>query len=193
MGKLPGHGRFRAGRPVPVWRRGGPVPGWRAAAAGALAAGLVGLTACGGSSPGSASSGQPASYQQMVAYAQCIRSHGAPEFPDPVQVPSGGWGFLSSPGSGVDGPGVPAAEKACQKLAPKQVPFSVSFQRKMRTMLLKLATCMRAHGITNFPDPVINSNQISIAWHPNPQSPQDQAAQKACQAYRPAAQGSGGK
>ena len=30
---------------------------------------------------------------EAVAYSQCIRSHGVPNFPDPVQTPSGGYGY----------------------------------------------------------------------------------------------------
>ena len=44
--------------------------------------------------------------------------------------------------------------------------------------------CMRSHGITNFPDP--NSNGVisgAISDGVNPNSPQFQAAEKACQKY----------
>jgi subtilase family serine protease len=70
----------------------------RAGALAALAAVTV-LTACGGSpssSAGSAPAGS-AAYRADLAFAQCMRSHGAPDFPDPVpggsftvNVPSAG-------------------------------------------------------------------------------------------------------
>jgi hypothetical protein len=154
------------------------------------AAGLAVLTAaCGGSggSPiASATTAKPATYQQEIAYAQCIRSHGAPEFPDPVQDQFGSWVFLSTPGSGVNGPGVPAAENACKKLAPPQVGLTPQELQVVLAEALKHTSCMRAHGITNFPDPVTDDGGISISLHGlDPNSPQFQAAQKACQQYQP--------
>jgi hypothetical protein len=156
----------------------------------AVVAGLAMVTAaCGGSggSPNASSTAGPATYQQMVAYAQCIRAHGAPEFPDPVQDQFGNWAFLSTPGSGVNGPGVPAAEIACKKLQPKQAVLTPQERQEAVAQLLKLATCMRAHGIANFPDPVSNSDDIGINLHGlDPSSPQFQAAQQACKQYQPA-------
>ena len=60
---------------------------------------------------------------QLVKYAQCMRAHGVPNFPDPhttsggIGVPSGFTFDLS--GSGIDGksPQYQAAAQACQSLA----------------------------------------------------------------------------
>jgi subtilase family serine protease len=56
----------------------------RAAALAALAA-IAALTACGGSpsSSGGAASTQSAAYRADLAYAQCMQTHGVPDFPDP--------------------------------------------------------------------------------------------------------------
>jgi hypothetical protein len=161
----------------------------RIAALAVAAAGLAAATAaCGGSggSPSaSATTAGPATYQQMIAYAQCIRSHGAPEFPDPVQDQFGHWVFLSSPGSGVNGPGVPAAENACKKLRPIGDKLTAQQQQEVVSQALKLAVCMRAHGITNFPDPSTSQGGVTIDLHGlDPNSPQFQAAQQACRQYR---------
>ena len=65
----------------------------RAAALAVVAAAAVLTTACGvvhvpfGSSGGSAPTGS-ATYRADLAYAQCMRAHGLPGFPDPS--PSGG-------------------------------------------------------------------------------------------------------
>ena len=77
-----------------------------AAALAAAAAAALLATGCGvvhihvGSSGGAASTGSSA-YQQELAYAQCVRSHGLPDFPLPS--PSGAAGFsrhmTASPGS----------------------------------------------------------------------------------------------
>jgi hypothetical protein len=60
---------------------------------------------------------------QLVKYAQCMRAHGVPKFPDP-QTTSGGIGVPSGitfelSGSGIDGksPQYQAASRACQSLA----------------------------------------------------------------------------
>jgi hypothetical protein len=55
---------------------------------------------------------------------------------------------------------------------------------------LKLAECMRTHGVPNFPDPKIQTSGhgVAIAIGGNgvdPNAPQFQAAQKACKAYQP--------
>ncbi len=51
---------------------------------------------------------------------------------------------------------------------------------------LKFSDCMRSNGITNFPDPT-SSGGIDISSNSgiDPQSPQFQAAQKACRKYFP--------
>jgi hypothetical protein len=51
---------------------------------------------------------------------------------------------------------------------------------------LELARCMRAHGITNFPDPSASGAiQLAPGSGLNPQSPAFQAAQAACKKYAP--------
>ena len=57
----------------------------RAAALTAVAA-VVALTACGGSpsSSGGSASPQSATYQAELAFAQCMQTHGVPDFPDPA-------------------------------------------------------------------------------------------------------------
>ena len=91
---------------------------WRAAGLAVAAAVAVLATACDvvhvhfGSSGGSASTG-PATYRAELAYAQCMRAHGLPGFPNPN--PSGG------PGINVrmnpNGPGA-RANDACKHLLP---------------------------------------------------------------------------
>lgn len=52
---------------------------------------------------------------------------------------------------------------------------------------LKFASCMRAHGVPNFPDPTAGGGGIEIAPGSglNPFSPSFQSAQKACKAFAP--------
>jgi hypothetical protein len=59
--------------------------------------------------------------RQMLAYADCMRGHGVPRFPDP-QVAPDGWPDFGEigPSTGVNlsSPQVKAAQKACHKLLP---------------------------------------------------------------------------
>jgi hypothetical protein len=113
-----------------------------AVAAAGLAAATAACGASGGSPNASATTAGPATYQQMIAYAQCIRSHGAPAFPDPVQDQFGHWVFLSTPGSGLNGPGVPAAENACKKLQPNEVVLTPQEREEALAQLLKFSECV---------------------------------------------------
>jgi hypothetical protein len=151
----------------------------RAGALGLVAAVAVVATACGGS--GAPSSASSPSFAQELALAQCIRSHGMPGFPDPS--PSGG--FSLTPGI-LDRPQLNAAYGACRHLLPGGGPSlgqveaqAQQGQQKALLLELKLARCMRSHGVPNFPDPTstgLNLNGSGI----NPQSPQFQAAMSTC-------------
>jgi hypothetical protein len=157
----------------------------------ALAAGIALLTsACGGSSStgstGSGSTTGPSTaYQKALAYAQCIRAHGAPDYPDPNSqgqfvIPNG-----SSNSSFVHVSA--AALKACQSLLPPsmaQGPPRGSQGAKATSQGLKFAACMRSHGEPDFPDPAANGS-ITLPSGMNAESPQFQAAEKDCQSLMP--------
>jgi hypothetical protein len=133
------------------------------------------LAGCGGSSntgvaqlstghsntSGSAESGGPpaesrASAQgKIVAYAQCMRSHGVSSFPEPVEgririVPSSG----IDPGSAQ----FQAADGACRSLLPgggkggKGQQTEAERQQQVKDKVA-FAGCMRSHGVPTFPDP----------------------------------------
>jgi hypothetical protein len=54
--------------------------------------------------------------------------------------------------------------------------------------LLKFSQCMRDHGLTNFPDPTSQGDiEFQNVGKNNPNSPQFQKAQKACQSLMPGA------
>jgi hypothetical protein len=54
--------------------------------------------------------------QQMLKFAQCMRSHGVPKFPDPK--PGGALSLGSKAGVDPNTPAFQAAQKTCQKLVP---------------------------------------------------------------------------
>jgi hypothetical protein len=145
----------------------------------------------GSSSP--SESGAP-TQQKMVAYSQCMRTHGEPEFPEPTE---GHLALRSEDHNGhvsgisPESSQFKAASKACERLAPNggKAP-SPAEQTKMQEKALKFSECMRSHGVPNFPDPEFHSgggNSIRIGGKKggpggiNPNSPQFQGAQKACQ------------
>jgi len=122
-------------------------------ACGAMVAASAVLAACssGGSqlAAGSAGAGQGRSPDaQTAAIVQCYRTHGDPTFPDPVYDPSDGrWHFATSPGS------APASTRqACQHLFPA-ANASPPVPQAQFQQLVRLAQCIRQHGVSNWPDP----------------------------------------
>ena len=143
-------------------------------------------TAQSSASAGSSSSGQSGPTQaQLLTYAECMRSHGLSDFPDPVPSPLGGYGFHVhiSPGSDLDpnSPRYQSAEKACQKDVPPSIANVTPAQ--MAANALKWSECMRSHGEPDFPEPngqgLIKITNTTGIMDPN--SPQFQRAEKACQ------------
>jgi len=137
-------------------------------------------------SAGSSSSGQSGPTKaQLLTYAECMRAHGISDFPDPVPSPLGGYDFHVhiTPGSDLDpnSPRNKSAQKACQK----DVPSSIAnvTPAEMAAQGLKWSKCIRAHGEPSFPDPngqgVIKITNATGIMDPN--SPQFQRAEKACQ------------
>ena len=110
----------------------------------ALAACAIALAACGSSSkPRSSGSADP----QALKYADCMRAHRVPNFPDP-----GSGGALPNPAL----PAFRAAEKACAKLQPIGMHLggpAAPSAAELRAALA-FARCMRAHGFRQFPDPL---------------------------------------
>jgi len=158
----------------------------------AIAASL-GLAACGSSGSGAPGSAVKAS--DFLAYAQCMRAHGVPNFPDPSSNGGGGLQIQQSQraGSGpslkvngvsVDAPAFQSAMRSCQSKLPnggRPPPLSAA----RRAAMLRFSQCMRDHGVTNFPDPTFSSKggvriDFGASSGLNPSSPTFQAAQKAC-------------
>ena len=122
------------------------------------------------------------SRSELLKFTACMRSHGVPDFPDPDA--QGGISIRAHSGSDLDpqSPGFQAAQKSCAKLMPGGN-LTPAQQAQARSQALRLSTCMRAHGIPDFPDPS-TSGGIEIRMHPgsdlDPSSARFQAAQKAC-------------
>ena len=135
---------------------------------------------CGGSSSSTSStSAQSANSNQLVKYAQCMRSHGLPDFPDPV---NGRLELKATQGGDLDpsSPAFQAAQRACKSLAPAGLGSAPSPQRQAQ--LLRVARCMRAHGVPAFPDPSFSGGVFALKLPRgiDTRSPQFQAAIQAC-------------
>jgi hypothetical protein len=160
----------------------------------AVAALAVLTAACSGGtgSGGSASQPRPShppGWQQYHAYTRCMRSHGAPFWPEPTEVPAGVWDnpntykITAQILAAEHGSGWRAALSACQRLAPSQLPYTAAQVSALRSQLRRLAACVRTHGITHFPGPVAGpygAGFPSPGPGVSPASAQFQAAQQAC-------------
>ena len=129
-----------------------PRTGPRRSAAGLLTALLAGTAllaaACGGGSVGGAGSSP---YAKALAYVQCMRSNGVPNFPDPRQF-AGGNVKLAIHGT-PSTPKVRSALNACGHLLPAGRAQVEQETRQQLADELSFARCMRSHGVGDFPDP----------------------------------------
>jgi hypothetical protein len=126
-------------------------------------------------------------YQVQLDYAACMRSHGEPSFPDPV-LTGQSVRFGAGPNIDQDSPRFVSANTTCKRLVPDGGTPSPAQIQAMIAQMVKNAECMRAHGVTNFPDPTVNVPGMLAGFSLkglDPNSPQFQAAQKACQRLAP--------
>jgi hypothetical protein len=129
-----------------------PKPACRPALPITLAVLALALAACGSSTQtgtGSGSGSVPG-----LRYAQCMRAHGVPNYPDPGGAASG----PSFAGSGLDvgSPAFKAAQQACAKFA-VGLPGAPNLSASRRRALVAFAKCMRANGVPSFPDPLLTA------------------------------------
>lgn len=81
-----------------------------------------------------------------------MRANGVRDFPDPSP---GSAAFQVGPAV-VSSPAFHAASAKCQRYMGGQAGFQTNPSRQTMAKLLRIATCMRAHGIHQFPDPLYN-------------------------------------
>lgn len=138
-------------RPRRIWP-----PGARTATAILVTASFALLaTACDSSSHSSASA-QSTNTQKALAYSGCMRSHGVSGFPDPTdsgQVPK-----VSLQQLGVSRSSFLASQTACQGLLPISDQSSPGQDQKVLPALFSFARCVRANGVSNWPDPLAESD-----------------------------------
>jgi hypothetical protein len=163
-----------------------------------LLAAAVGLAACGSSGSTSSTAGEltaASKYHSALRFAQCMRSHGVPSFPDPSangrgglqiqQNSSGSSGSVTVDGVAVNAPAFESAMQACRSVLPNGGRPTAAQSAKLRSQALAMARCMRSHGVPNFPDPQFQNGGAEVGIRIggtgiNPRSPAFQAAQRAC-------------
>jgi hypothetical protein len=158
----------------------------------------------GPSSTDSPHAGGSAASPSAVAYSNCIRSHGVPDFPDP-----GSGGILPKTDAqrlGVSNSQLQAAQRACQHVLPTADSLQQQAQQcflagncpqalvqQILTAGRKFARCMRSHGVPNWPDPSLDSegrpafNLVPVGiTHSETHSPPMTAKIQECQRLDPA-------
>jgi hypothetical protein len=141
------------------------------------------IAACGASGSPSSAAGTGSGDALALKFADCMRSHGVPNFPDPGR-PVGG------PGSGINehSPAFKSAEKACGEPSGHSAAPPPTESDKLAAFAW--AKCMRKHGVPNFPDPTLSQPSgnafdyrgiiFSVGPGLDPQSPAFKQAQAAC-------------
>ncbi len=131
------------------------------AATGAVLA-LVGCGSSGNQDTTSSSNGGPKSAQTFAAaafkYAECVRRHGVPDFPNPQIVNKPGVHAIRQavPQSVGESPQFKMAQSACKGILP--VPENGGAANAAEAhihaqTILAFARCLRSHGVPDFPDP----------------------------------------
>jgi hypothetical protein len=120
------------------------------------------VAGCGSSSPTSPSASNSANQltqgqlaQYAFRFADCMRSHGAPSFPDPASHPHGIKPSLSPNAADTRSPAFQSAATACKHLLPGgALPTQSEVHSPAQiAAFVAFAHCMRSHGFPSFPDP----------------------------------------
>jgi hypothetical protein len=106
----------------------------------------------------------PSAQDKAVKFAECIRAHGVPHFPDPNAKGEYVFGIDVTPAvwrKAVD---------ACKALEP---PGALSGKRspKQQSDALRFAECVRENGVKDFPDPVNGDPLIDTTKIPSSNKP----------------------
>lgn len=110
-----------------------------------------------GAQAGATSTGRSA-YTQALAFANCMRAHGVPSWPDPNSFGGFDKSKVAPPQLRVGASQAQSADRACTHLLPNGLggrPTQAGVQQ-IRAQALRFAQCMRDHHIAAFPDPDSN-------------------------------------
>jgi hypothetical protein len=137
-----------------------------AALAIVLLAGSIGA-GCGASAPSGTGTGDnkgATGQAKAVRFAECIRAHGVPHFPDPDAKGEFVFGIDVSPAVWQQ------AVDACKRLQP---PGALSAERSpgQQQASLRFARCIRDHGVEDFPDPADGEPLVDTTRIPSTDAP----------------------
>jgi hypothetical protein len=121
-------------------------------------------TPSGSGAEGSGTSTSATGQDKAVKFAECIRGHGVPHFPDPDAKGDFVFGIDVTPAVWQK------AVDACKALEP---PGALSGKRspKQQSAALRFAACVRRHGVKDFPDPVNGAPLIDTTHIPSTDAP----------------------
>jgi hypothetical protein len=136
----------------------------RVTASIAIAATSVLVAACGSGTRRSTHHTGTAASLDAIRFSQCMRRHGLSDFPDaivgqglPIEHEADGSVDIVANGSAepISGPAYNRAIGACGAYLPTLVGNGVgpSTGARMQDAMVQTATCMRRHGVPNYPDP----------------------------------------
>jgi hypothetical protein len=118
-------------------------------------------------------------------FSACMRKHGVTNFPDPNG--QGAITFHSGMGIDPNSPAFRSARTVCDTLLPNGGQPTPAQIAKNQKELLAFSTCMRAHGLKDFPDP--SSGGLRIHVQPgsdlDPNNSTFRNAQQACKGLLP--------
>jgi hypothetical protein len=100
----------------------------------------------------SSNTSQPAHRDAFLAFSECMRSHGVPNFPDP----SSGGGIHLGSGMNPLSPAFKSAQASCKKLLPGGGPGAEHPSAQAEAQTLRISECMRQHGVSGFADPTLS-------------------------------------
>ena len=153
---------------------------------------LIGLIAagCGSSAPsetgaaGTGTNSDASDQGKLVKFAECIRGHGVPHFPDANAKGEFVFGIDVSPAVWQN------AVNACKDLQP---PGTLSAKRtpKQQSASLRFAQCIRENGVKDFPDPANGEPLVDTTRIPSSDAPGGMtilnAAMQKCRSFLAAA------
>jgi hypothetical protein len=135
----------------------------------ALIAVVVLISACGSSAPSGTSTGaggasNPAanpSRGEAVKFAECIRSNGVSEFPDPNATGEFAYGIKAGSSLDPSSAAWQTAIAACRNLEPSDF-MQTTFTTKQIEARVKFAQCVRENGVPDFPDPTTHGPLVDV-------------------------------
>jgi hypothetical protein len=152
----------------------------------ALIAMLALIGGCGWSGPANTGGGGGralAKAGKAAKFASCMRKNGVSQFPDP---PASGNFTIDEIANGsslnINSPAFTQALSACKALEPSGF-IGSQLSTEQQQAALKFAQCMRANGVSDFPDPVngqplVDTNRIPSTNEPGGMSALKAAMQK---------------